>query len=862
MTRRRNFVPSQDEANEPIEPTFGRDDEHAEEGLEEETLVETFDEDEVFFEEEEPVRRRAAWFVPTLAVLAISAWSAFFLWVHHGDMLSGASAQQWSQWIATWSMPALLVIGLWLLAMRTSRREASRFNDVARMLSMESAQLETRLKVVNRELSLARDFIASQSRDLESLGRVAAERLSTNADRLHELIRDNGERVETLGTVSDNAVSNMEHLRDQLPVLSSAARDMSNQIGNAGNVAHSQIEAMVDGFDKLNQFGEAGERHVERIGQKVTATLSAFDAQVSALGESTQARFGKLLEVSERFRTELVDSEETALAAIQERADQLADALAARDAAQRESEDTALTAMRERLAVLTSEGEQLLADMGAGREEAVAAWETAVAALQSRMTDAIAEIARVDESSLHSARTRLAALSQEAAQVDDRIAGSLAAFDADMARRREDAIAAQDEEVAAFEQRLAGLDGRLIERRENYESLVAQLTERSEGLAHRVSAIDADIQRLAAQGTTTREELDDTAAVFSERLERSRALLDDSSSAIAGLTDDSVRLLEIIRSSADHSQGALSDAVGQAETRLQSFGEESRRLHDLIETASSHGQTLAEHLTVAQERGAASIGVLQSMEEHLLTVATESDRLAERTGRELREALDALSGANSEALQSLREDQREVLDEIAGRIAEQSRERVADAIRVNAAEAIAELEEAVAQTVERGRETTTALREELASVNDLAGSLEQRVAYARERAEEQVDSDFTKRMALITEALNSSSIDIAKAFDTEVSDTQWANYLRGDRGIFTRRAVRLLNRQEARSVIEVYGEDFEFRETVNRYIHDFEAMLREVLATRDGNAIAVTLLSSDMGKLYVALAQAIDRLRS
>ena len=61
---------------------------------------------------------------------------------------------------------------------------------------------------------------------------------------------------------------------------------------------------------------------------------------------------------------------------------------------------------------------------------------------------------------------------------------------------------------------------------------------------------------------------------------------------------------------------------------------------------------------------------------------------------------------------------------------------------------------------------------------------------------------------------------------------------------------------------EIYEEDGDFRETVNRYIHDFEAMLRSVLSTRDGHALAVTLLSSDMGKLYVALAQAIERLRN
>ena len=41
---------------------------------------------------------------------------------------------------------------------------------------------------------------------------------------------------------------------------------------------------------------------------------------------------------------------------------------------------------------------------------------------------------------------------------------------------------------------------------------------------------------------------------------------------------------------------------------------------------------------------------------------------------------------------------------------------------------------------------------------------------------------------------------------------------------------------------------------------DLRSYIR-VMATREGTPIATTMLSSDTGKLYVALAQAIERLR-
>ena len=74
--------------------------------------------------------------------------------------------------------------------------------------------------------------------------------------------------------------------------------------------------------------------------------------------------------------------------------------------------------------------------------------------------------------------------------------------------------------------------------------------------------------------------------------------------------------------------------------------------------------------------------------------------------------------------------------------------------------------------------------------------------------------------------------------------------------------MRLLDAGDTREIARLYDADPAFNEHVNRYIHDFEAMLRHILALRDGSTLGVTLLSSDMGKLYVALAQAIERLRT
>jgi hypothetical protein len=365
------------------------------------------------------------------------------------------------------------------------------------------------------------------------------------------------------------------------------------------------------------------------------------------------------------------------------------------------------------------------------------------------------------------------------------------------------------------------------------------------------------MERIAHTGAEAGGSLDEAAAALAARLGEARTELDGNRERIAKLTDESVRLLELIRAGAEHSQDTLPRALNQAADDLERFEQRVQSAHGLIGEALGKGEQLAGHVAAAQRDGAGSIEVFDTLERRI----AEANKAHAAELAALQGSLEEIA-ARSEALaQAARGSIGDALEGMTDRFAEDSAEAIGRAMREHAETTIAELEASARRAGDTARESALQLRDQLAAVNELAGNLEHRVAHARRRAEEQVDNDFARRMALITESLNSSAIDISKAFDNEVTDTAWSSYLRGDRGIFTRRAVRLLVHQQARDVSEIYRADTDFRETVNRYIHDFEAMLRSVLSTRDGHALGVTLLSSDPGKLYVALAQAIDRLR-
>ncbi len=109
------------------------------------------------------------------------------------------------------------------------------------------------------------------------------------------------------------------------------------------------------------------------------------------------------------------------------------------------------------------------------------------------------------------------------------------------------------------------------------------------------------------------------------------------------------------------------------------------------------------------------------------------------------------------------------------------------------------------------------------------------------------------------ESLDSLSVDIARMIDHDAAADLWDRYKRGERNVFTRRLYTLQGQKAFDEIRRKYRADREFRQTVDRYISEFERLLDEVSRDDRGQVVARTYLTSETGKVYTMLAHAAGR---
>ena len=718
---------------------------------------------EDMYEVEQPRRSVLAFAVPTMLLLAFAGWTAFFGMTYWPEAQSGLDNNRIVDLIVSWAVPALLIAVSWLLVMRNSSRESTRFGNVAASLRNESVLLSQRMRTVNEEIALAREFLSQNARDLESLGRQSSQKLMESAQVLTAALADSDQKAKTLETVSQSANTNLEQLRKHLPVVTSAAKDVTNQIGSAGNNAQIQIKALIATLERVRDAGKSVRDYVDGVEVRADDMAVKLEQSLSSSAKLLDMRSAEALDRSAEMAT-LMDSATQAMSSGIAQASGDIDAI--------------LSNSQEHIQSSLSDLRKALGDVGTQTEQEEARIRAMIATISAHIDSSAQQISEVD-----------------------RVA-----------------------------------------------------TDQTSKLAFAVSALGESTRTVGSA-------LTDNQLVTQQLIDQSHKLLESLGTANHEISETIPASMDVLSLQLSDGVAQIKSALSNAESLEELSGSMLEKLNGLEQLIATQRDSLGALMTQSDAHFAARHDQVDALGSSLRQTQSLMQEMSDEANGQLVTALLRVRESTRAAAESSRKILDDELAHISEQLTEQNRTALANALDAQVASMNAAVQEAIERNVELSEAATGLVVKQLAELGEMTTTLEGRIADSKNSFESVQDDSFARRMVLLTESLNSTAIDVTKILSNDITDTAWASYLKGDRGVFTRRAVRLIDSKEAKIIANHYGNDSEFREHVNRYVHDFEGIMRLLLSTRDGNAIGVTLLSSDIGKLYVALAQAIERLR-
>ncbi|HZC38001.1 MAG TPA: hypothetical protein VE221_04925 [Sphingomicrobium sp.] len=638
----------------------------------------------------------------------------------------------------------------------------------------------------------------TETQSLEALLEVLSQRINDSRSELTMISQH-------LMQLGDQATGKLGGITREFDTSSERLARHGEALDRAAESARNDIAVLLDDLPRAEQTALAVAEQLRAIGGESAANATAFGEQVTALAEHTRAT------------------------------------------------DRAMADATERLAARLAEIETVGTSAAARVIEADAAFSGALDLLLNRTSVTLEEI----RSGIDTQAAAVAALVGQASAGIGR-AGAEAS----------ESLAANIDHANSS---LEGLSSRVAEQDRASRGMLAEI-ERGLGL------IDQRFTDLAAQG-------DERANHFLGSLTRARAELDTlasqagtQDSAIGSLAERTAALRESIeRLSAEIRDGvgtAIGEAQGGAERLVESASAIRPELSWIREAAieaSDRIATTGGQIAEQQDRFTAllasvddGVGDAQSklsdLASTLVQVEREAQNLSAETGPALVAALVQVKEAAAHAAERAREAIESVIPESAGKLSAETRDALERVIREGIEDRLREVETVAARAVESARAASDRLTHQMLTLGQSAAALEQHVEDTAKENREKDSEAFARRVSLLIDSMHSAAIDVGKILSDEIDDKAWDSYIKGNRGVFTRRAVRLLVGGETRAIKAHYDADLEFQRSVNRYIADFETMLRRVVAERDGGMIAVTLMSSDMGKLYAALVQ-VDRRR-
>ena len=639
----------------------------------------------------------------------------------------------------------------------------------------------------------------TEARALETVLGVLSQKIDESQSSLTDLTR----RLMTLG---DEATGKFGGVTRELDASSERLLRHGEALDRAAESARNDIGVLLEDLPRAESSARAVSAQLQSAGSQILQHTAEYERQVGALGERTREADELVADAAQRLVTHLTHIESASAAA----AAQVGDA------------ETAVAGATDALLNRT-----------------VAALDEIRSGIDIQ---ALAVSALVEQASAGFSRTGV-----EASQaIESHVTSASGALDGLAVKVAEQERASQ-RMLADVDRALSGLTERFGELATHGDSratailgAIGRARMELENLGADASLNEGAVTALAERTTALREEV----AVLSHEV-RERLM--------AGFTEaevDAERLLNAARTARPEIEW-MRDAAAEAASRIAETGSGIAAQQDRLTALLAN---IDEGVIGAEQK-------LATLASAISEAQSDAANLTAETGPALVAAMVQVRDAAAHAAERAREAMASVIPESAAKLSSATREALEQVIREGIEDRLREVEAIAARAVDTARAASDRLTQQMLNLGQSATALERHLEETEVSVREKDSEAFARRVALLIDSMHSASIDVGKILSDEIDERAWDSYLKGNRGVFTRRAVRLLDGSEAKAIRAYYEGDGEFQQSVNRYVHDFEAMLRRVVAERDGGILAVTLMSSDTGKLYAALAQAIERRR-
>jgi ABC-type transporter Mla subunit MlaD len=663
-------------------------------------------------------------------------------------------------------------------------------------------------------------------------------------------------------SAEQSAASLGQAVRRQVSFMNEA---ISRALGRAGELealVHNEVAALEKSYTENEHKIKGliqelvGERHaLVSTTDKVADTLKAMGGDVPALIEKLSQQQIKLAKIIEGAGQNLIALETQLSAASGSLENSLANRTQQLQAVLDEytvALDATLAARAEALDIQLVERTRAL---DAAFSERLALFDESMLRSTVAIDSAVNEKARALTAAMENhVRALSDTLGRQATDLDESMMHGIAAV-----RRTSDSITRQS--LHAIE----GLSGQADLLKNVSENLLQQLSgvtnrfdQQGQSIVDAAAALESANVRIDSTLQRRQGELADTLERVSGKADRLDEMLRGYSATVEGSLNEAetrARLLiaQLAAGTAAHAQAAVAEVErlrAQTDSHSQAVVAEFERLR---------AQTDAQAFRAIEDMRSKVSGVSQEVSQHLGSIASRfnetSEDLRARAAQaaahlqmeqeQLRAEAERLPIASRESAQVMRsalQDQLRALDQLSSL----SRRERRDITPPGTTPAHGPLSLTAAFAAQPGgpQLPATPLPE-----NGERWSLGDLLARASR------DEDGTARAPLIK--LDS----ITRALDPNTAAAIWARFRAGQRGIMVRSIYTAEGRATFDEVSERYKSEADFRRTVDRFLVDFEWLLRNIEQKDSTGRTLNQQLVSDSGRVYLFLAHATGRLR-